>query len=217
MNLINPLSIDERDRIKNSSVCIVGCGGIGGYAAEFLIRLGVKNLTVVDGDRFDESNLNRQILCTKDSIGKCKASAVKERALSIAPEVCVKDINEFITEDNVRSVIAESELVIDALDNYESRKLLYTACSELGIPMLFGAIGAWQVQVGLLTSGCGFFDDIPAAPEAHGENVLPFVPAMCAAVQVSEAVKLLSGSGSALEGKIMSIDLFTNERITIDI
>ena len=215
MNLINPLSIDERDRIKNSRVCIVGCGGIGGYAAEFLIRLGVKNLTVVDGDRFDESNLNRQILCTKDSIGKCKATAVKERALSIAPEVCVKDINEFITEDNVRSVIAESELVIDALDNFESRKLLYTACSELGIPMLFGAIGAWQV--GLLTSGCGFFDDIPAAPEAHGENVLPFVPAMCAAVQVSEAVKLLSGSGSALEGKIMSIDLFTNERITIDI
>ena len=61
MNLINPLSIDERDRIKNSRVCIVGCGGIGGYAAEFLIRLGVKNLTVVDGDRFDESNLNRQI------------------------------------------------------------------------------------------------------------------------------------------------------------
>lgn len=217
MNLINPLSIDERDRIKNSRVCIVGCGGIGGYAAEFLIRLGVKNLTVVDGDRFDESNLNRQILCTKDSIGKCKATAVKERALSIAPEVCVKDINEFITEDNVRSVIAESELVIDALDNFESRKLLYTACSELGIPMLFGAIGAWQVQVGLLTSGCGFFDDIPSAPEAHGENVLPFVPAMCAAVQVSEAVKLLSGSGSALEGKIMSIDLFTNERITIDI
>ena len=217
MNYSNSLSDSEREKIKNSRVCIAGCGGLGGYIAEYLIRLGVGQIVAVDGDCFDASNLNRQVLCTAETIGHSKAFEVKNRAALINPDVQVTAVNEFITAENAEQIIAGSDLVIDAFDSFESRQIMHRACSKLGINMLFGAIGAWKVQVGLLTPDSTVLSDVPVPPEYHGDSVLSFVPAMCAAIQVSEAVKLLSGSKSELEGKLLDIDLLTNEILQIEL
>lgn len=217
MNYNSSLSDFERERIKNSRVCIAGCGGLGGYIAEYLIRLGAGQIVAVDGDCFDASNLNRQILCTAETVGHSKAFEVKNRAALINPDVQVTAVNEFITEENAEQIIAGCDLVIDAFDSFEARQIMHKACSKLGINMLFGAIGAWKAQVGLLTPESTILSDVPVPPEYHGDSVLSFVPAMCAAIQVSEAVKLLSGNKSELEGKLLDIDLLTNETIQIEL
>ncbi len=211
------LNNSEREKLRNSRVCIVGCGGTGGYVAEYLIRLGVGTIVAVDGDRFDSSNLNRQILATKQSLGFSKSEAVKLRAESIKPDITVFPVTEFLSEENADDILKGCDLVIDALDNLESRKALHKACSRLAINMIFGAVESWRVQVGVLPPNCGFFDSISAEPVSHGENVLAFIPSLCASVQVSEAVKLLCTGKSELMGKILNIDLLTNETITIEI
>lgn len=217
MNYTNSLSDFEREKIKNSRVCIAGCGGLGGYIAEYLIRLGVGQIVAVDGDCFDASNLNRQVLCTAETIGHSKAFEVKSRAAVINSDVQVTAVNEFVTEENAEQIISGCDLVIDAFDSFEARRIMHKACSKLGINMLFGAIGAWKAQVGLLTPDSTILSDVPVPPEYHGDSVLSFVPAMCAAIQVSEAVKLLSGNKSELEGRLLDIDLLTNEILNIEL
>ncbi len=217
MNYISSISDCEREKIKNSRVCIAGCGGLGGYIAEYLIRLGVGHIVAVDGDCFDTSNLNRQVLCTAETIGKSKAFEVKNRAALINPDVDVIAVNEYVTEENAERIIAGCDLVIDAFDSFDARKIMHRACSKLGINMLFGAIGAWKLQVGLLTPESTVLSDVPVPPEYHGDSVLSFVPAACAALQVSEAVKLLSGNKSEFVGKLLDIDLMTNEALQIEL
>ncbi|MDO4816561.1 MAG: HesA/MoeB/ThiF family protein [Bacillota bacterium] len=217
MNYKNSLDEKERLMLKSSRVCIVGCGGLGGYIAELLIRLGVGKIIAVDGDRFDESNLNRQLLCTHDTVGKSKAVAVAERAALINPELEVAAVTEFLDADNAVEILKDCDLVLDALDSIEARRTLHEACKTLGISMVFGAIGPWHIQYGVVLPESKLFSNIVSSPEYHGETMLSFVPASCASLQVSEAVKLLTGNKSELMGKVCDIDLMTNEQIIFEI
>lgn len=217
MNYKNSLDENERLKLKNSRVCVVGCGGLGGYIAELLIRLGVGHIVAVDGDTFDKSNLNRQLTCTLETLGKGKADAVRERAALINSEVQVTAVTEFLTAENACEIIAGCDLVMDALDTIEARKILHSACKKHGIPMVFGAIGPWHIQYGVIPPDSDIFTKMTASPDYHGETMLSFVPSLCASYEVCEAVKLLTGSESALMGKICDIDLMTNEQLIIEI
>lgn len=217
MNYKNSLDENERLKIKNSRVCVVGCGGLGGYIAELLIRLGVGHIVAVDGDTFDESNLNRQLTCTLETLGKGKADAVKERASLINSEVQVTAVTEFLTAENAGEIIAGCNLVIDALDTIEARKILHSACKKQGVPMVFGAIGPWHIQYGVIPPDSDMFAKMTSSPDYHGETMLSFVPSLCASCQVAEAVKLLTGNESTLMGKICDVDLMTNEQLIIQI
>lgn len=217
MNYKNSLDEKERLMLKNSRVCIVGCGGLGGYIAELLIRLGVGKIIAVDGDKFDESNLNRQILCTLDTIGKSKAEAVAQRAALIDYSVEVTAVTEFLNADNAEDILKDCDLVLDALDSIEARRTLHEACRKLEIPMVFGAIGPWHIQYGVVMPSSEMFSNIASSPDYHGETMLSFVPAFCASCQVNEAVKLLTGNKSELMGKVCDVDLMTNEQIIFEI
>lgn len=217
MNYKNSLDESERLKLKNSRVCIAGCGGLGGYIAELLIRLGVGEIVAVDGDLFDESNLNRQLTCTLDTLGKGKAEAVKARAAAINPQVQVTAVAEYIDSANAAEIIKGCDLVIDALDTVEARKILQAACKKHGTTMIFGAIGPWHIQYGVVPPESEMFSKLTASPDYHGDTMLSFIPSLCASYEVAEAVKLLSGNESAFTGKICDIDLFTNEQIIIEI
>lgn len=217
MNYRTALSEAERELLKKSRVTVVGCGGTGGYVTEYLIRLGVGHLRLIDGDRFDESNLNRQLYCTKETLGKPKVAEAKTRAASISESVELEAVESFLSPDNAAELIEGSELVIDALDNFEARRYLHAACRELKIPLIFGAIGPWRVQVGIIPPNCELLSDIETEPMADGERVLSFVPALCASIQVSEAVKILCADASSLEGKLLDIDLLTLEATEIEL
>jgi tRNA A37 threonylcarbamoyladenosine dehydratase len=116
--LISLIGQDKFKRLEQANVLVVGLGGVGGYAFEALIRSGIKNITIVDGDVIEESNLNRQIIASKNNIGLSKTEEAKTRALDINPDLNIKTINEFINQDNYDLLIKDKyDYVIDACDD----------------------------------------------------------------------------------------------------
>ena len=123
--LITLIGEDKVDKLKNANILIAGLGGVGGYALEALVRSGIHNLTIVDGDVVELSNLNRQIISKQNVVGKPKALVAQTRALEINPDINLRVINEFITEDNFSLLkIDEYDYVIDACDDLNLKMLL---------------------------------------------------------------------------------------------
>lgn len=172
---------------------MAGCGGLGGYITENLLRLGIGHITAVDGDSFDVSNLNRQLLATEATIGKSKAEAAKERATLVNPSVEFMAIGKYITPENAADTIAGHNIVIDALDSVSARLLLEDACAQADIPLIHGAVCGWCCQYGVSMPGSGLLHRIYSGAVPKDNGVLPFVPPFCAALQCTEAAKLLTG------------------------
>ena len=208
-------SKEEMDKLKTSKVCIVGCGGLGGYILELLARVGIGEITIVDGDRFDESNLNRQVLSNAENLGEIKVAEARKRVQQINAEVKLNPIHDFLSIDNAISIIQGSDIVVDALDSIQVRKVLQSACEEVGIPMIHGAIAGWFGQVTTIMPGDRTLDRL--YPSGHNKGVETdignpsFTPAYVASIEVSEALKVLIGRGEILQNKMMVIDLLDNE------
>lgn len=214
------LSKKENLSLRDKKVCIVGCGGLGGYIIEMLSRLGVGNLTLVDGDKFEVSNLNRQLLSTPLNLGTSKAKAASDRVSLINPEVNVVVYDVFLDKSNARRIIEGNDLVIDALDGKEARLILEDQCEESGIPLIHGAIGGWYGQVGVIYPGSRILHQVYEGKAEKGiEEKLgnpAFTPALIASIEVSEAVKVLIGKETELKNKLLFIDILNNEFITVD-
>ena len=137
--------IGEENTLKlvNSSVCVIGLGGVGGYVCEMLARSGVGRMHLVDCDTVSESNLNRQIIATKRTVGMKKTAAMAERIADIAPECIVTVEDVFVTKDNAHSVVVNScaDVVIDAIDNVSAKVAIVTAAKNEG-KYVFSAMGA---------------------------------------------------------------------------
>ena len=206
-------AITEEDcrLLQQKSVLVVGCGGLGGYLMEYLARIGIGKIRCVDGDVFDETNLNRQILSTTQNLGTPKALAAKDRLQAINPHVTVETVCVFLDESNAKELIDGCDIVLDALDNIPSRKLLADACADAGVPYVFGAISGWVAQAGICMPGDRMIHTLyPEGITIKDKSVLSFTPAMCAAMQVSLCVSLLLGH-PVETGKLHYFDLFCEE------
>ncbi|MCS7279011.1 MAG: HesA/MoeB/ThiF family protein [Thermodesulfobacteriaceae bacterium] len=211
---IGTLSLDEFLSLRRSKVCVVGCGGLGGYVIELLARLGVGYLTVVDKDVFEESNLNRQILCELNSLGKSKALVAKERLKNINPEVEVQAMVTEINLKNGKEILRGHDLVIDALDNAEGKKFLEELAEALEIPLVHGAVAGWFGQVACIFPGDRLLKTLYLSKTFGIEKeigVPSFTPALIASFQVSEAIKILIKRGEVLRKKVLLVNLLKNE------
>ena len=205
---IPAISKESQLLLNKKKVLVVGCGGLGGYIIENLLRIGVGEITAVDGDVFQPSNLNRQLLSTQPKLGYPKAQAAFDRAKEINPEVTFHARNLFLTEENADHLVCGQDLVIDALDNIHSRLILENACAKADIPLIHGAICGWQAQICTVMPGSNLLHMLyENCPESTDKSALVFAPALCAAVQSAEAVKLLCGRSGDLVGKLCVIDL----------
>ena len=213
------LSKEENERLKDFRVCVVGCGGLGGHVIEQLGRLGVGHLTAIDGDVFEESNLNRQILSDESALGKSKAAAAKARMEKVNSDVNVRAVRAFLTAENSDELLKGHDVVVDALDNIISRRVLEKGASDQNIPLVHGAIAGWYGQVSVILPGTRAFDAL--YPEKAGENAErgiereigtpAFTPAAVASIQVAEILKLLLNRGSGLAGRLLTINLLDHE------
>lgn len=172
--------------MKDRKVFVAGCGGLGCYEVELLVRLGVGSVTVADGDRFSESNMNRQLYCTPETLGRYKAEVAAERWPGVVTGIC-----SFITEANVAELIAGADLVIDALDSPQARKLLAAACEQAGTVLVHGAIGDTNAQCCVIFPGDKDIFDILYRAPAQRISTVSYTPALCASMQISLAAKLL--------------------------
>ena len=201
---IPALSMEDMEKLAGSKVLVVGCGGLGGNIIEYLTRAGVGSLIVVDGDVFEESNLNRQILSTSGNIGQKKALAAAERVKAIDPSVDVKPVCEFLTKENASALMADTDLVVDALDNAAARLVLDDAAAEAGLAVVHGAICGWDLQAMLVPPGSGLLhqmyteDYVPLS-----KTSLSFTPAVCAAMEAAVAVRYLCGLSSELDKSLL--------------
>ena len=201
---IPSLSEKDMEKLAESRVLVVGCGGLGGNIIEYLARAGVGALTVVDGDVFEESNLNRQILSTSLNIGMKKALAAAERVKAIDPEINVTPVCEFLTAENAASLMAEADLVIDALDNAQSRLVLEDAAADAGLAIVHGAICGWDLQAMLVPPGSGLLHQMyPEDYAPSSKTSLPVTPAACAAVEASIAIRYLCGKETPLDKSLL--------------
>lgn len=211
-------SVDENRKLREFNVCVVGCGGLGGYIIEMLARIGIGRITVVDFDKFDESNLNRQILSKESLIGFSKAKAAKDRINKINSEVSVNYIEKEINAKNCKEIINNHHIVVDALDNINSRLVLQYECEKLSIPLVHGAIGAWYGQVCTILPGDKTLDLLYKDNIVENKLGNPsFTPANIASVQVSEVIKVLLNKGDILRNKLLMVDLLYNEYNIIEL
>jgi len=212
---MNMLSPEENESLRSFKVCVIGCGGLGGYVIELLGRLGMGTITAVDGDVFDLTNLNRQLLSTEEGIGKSKAFAAEERMKKVNSDVMVHPIQAFVTEENCDEIISGHDIVMDALDNMTARRLLEEHCEKQTVPLIHGAIAGWYGQVSTIMPGDGTLQKIYPPNENKGaETELgnpSFSPALVASIQVAEALKVLLKRGELLQNKLLTIDLLNHE------
>ncbi len=215
------LSPAENQKLRTFRVAVVGCGGLGGYLTEMLARLGIAHLTLIDGDVFQTSNLNRQLLSKPENIGQPKAREAKQRIKEVNPEVTTVAVYEFLTEKNAGEILKGHDLICDALDNIKSRLLLESTAEKLNIPLIFGAIAGWHAQVCTILPGDRVLerlypDGLEKGAETHFGNP-SFTPALAASIQVAEAVKVLLKKEGLLQNKILSINLLNHEYQVVDI
>jgi molybdopterin-synthase adenylyltransferase len=211
----NMLSPEENLSLEGFRVAVVGCGGLGGHIIEMLTRMGIGHITAIDGDVFEVTNLNRQLLSLPSNLGKPKALEAKERMALVNPDVDVNPIHQFLTEENAGELLGGHDVIIDALDNISSRRVVEKAANDLNIPMVFGAIAGWYAQVCAIFPGDNMLDKLyPQGMNKGAETQLgnpSFTPALAASLQVAECLKILLGKGNILRNKLLVISTLDHE------
>lgn len=208
------ISTEDQIRILGATVSVVGLGGLGGTLVEILARGGVGTLRLIDGDYFEESNLNRQVLSTVEDIGKSKAEVAGKRICQINPstEISVHDI--VMDEQNVPELIRGSDIVVDCLDTVDARFVLETAAKSLGIPLVSAAIGG---ETGHVTT---IFPEDPGLKlvygpreKADGKGMVyalgtpPHAVSLISSLESAEVLKVLLGQPGVLKNQLLIVDL----------
>lgn len=205
-----------QSRLAASRVALIGAGGLGSPAALYLAAAGVGRLTLVDDDRVERSNLQRQVLHTDARIGMAKTESARMTLNALNPGVDVVTREVRLNAANVEALIEDHDLVIDGADNFPTRYLLDAACRRLGIPLIYGAVHRFSGQVSVFDprrqdSPCYrcLFPEPPSAAEAPNcseAGVLGVLPGIIGLLQASEAIKLIIGQGSPLVGRLLCFD-----------
>jgi molybdopterin/thiamine biosynthesis adenylyltransferase len=204
------LSAAEQLRLWQSSVLVAGLGGLGGYLAELLARVGVGRLLLADGDHFLPANLNRQLLATQATLGEHKARVAARRLAEINPALLAEPIAAFLHRDSLRTYLPQVQAAADGLDTLQARRQLVDACWERGRPLVHGAVVGKFGQVTTLIPGDeaslrSFARVLAAEPEASREVLAPTV-AIVAGLQVQEIIRLLLGQPPAYRGILAHLD-----------
>ena len=192
----------------NCGVFIAGLGGLGGYLLEHMLRLGPGFIRAADGDVFDETNLDRQLLSAPSQLGRPKAEAAAERAKLVAPGLDFEAVSEFLDGENCLRLLRGCALALDGLDNAESRLVLERGCAEVGIPLVHGAASGLCFEAGVVLPGSGMLARLyPPGRQAMDRMARGPAVAACAAIQCAQAEQILRGERPTLWGKLLTADL----------
>ena len=213
--LLHDLGIEGQDKILQGHALVIGAGGLGSPVALYLGSAGVGHITLVDPDNVDATNLQRQIAHTLDRIGQFKVDSALEAIQAINPDVRVSAIAERADSLLLDRLVAQADVVLDCCDNFATRQAVNRACMQHGKPLVSGAAIRMDGQVSVFdprdtTSPCYacVFPPEPAPPETHCATMGVFAPlvGIIGTMQAAEALKILSGIGSSLAGRLAMLD-----------
>lgn len=216
------LTTNDQKQLHLAHIAVIGLGGLGGGVTELLARIGIGNLTLIDGDSFDETNLNRQLLSTVANIGMPKATVARERVLSINPATRVKTHLQFLEPHNGYDLLAEADLAIDCLDTISDRFTLEHICTKRNIPLISAAIAGKSGQATVIfpedTGLKNFYGEQKDAPKRGVETsigTLSYTAAYMAAIECAEAINIILKKNLPLRNCLLFADLsdYSVERI----
>lgn len=211
---IGTVGLDGQIKLLQSTVAVVGAGGLGSTVIELLARQGIGHLIIIDNDRFAEDNLNRQIMSTEENLGQYKVTVAAKRVKEVNSATTAVTFRERLTTDNAQSFLSGAQVVVDGLDNLSSRMAVEQICRQLAIPYVYASIGGFNGQIMTilpedvgLSSLYGSSSDV--MPEQGIETRVgnpPATVALIAALQVQEVVKIIAGVGTLIRNQILMVD-----------
>jgi len=207
--LIPRWGLEGQRKLKASKVLIAGLGGLGCLSSLYLAAAGVGKIILIDKEKFDLNNLNRQVLCSHRDLGRFKAEVAKEKLEALNPEIEVEAIVLGITENNVSDVMRDADVIVDGLDDWRTRFIINDYCVMRGIPFVHAGVSEFYGQITTLAPGngpclrCIFLRE---PPEVKVVPVLGATSALLASLQVMEVIKLITRIGKPLIGRMLFID-----------
>ncbi|MBT5901521.1 MAG: molybdopterin-synthase adenylyltransferase MoeB [Opitutaceae bacterium] len=222
--LLPEIGEEGQTLLKNARVLIVGAGGLGSPAALYLAAAGVGTLGIADFDRVDASNLHRQLLHRDDQVGSLKTTSAKQRLEETNPFIEVKEHRDGVTAENAEQRFAEYDVIVDGTDNFASRYLNNDAAVRAERPLVFGSVYKFEGQVSVFAPHLGgpcyrcLFPNPPPAGSVPGCGEVGVLGALCGVIgswQALEAIKLITGIGSPLMGRLLIYDALNASTSTL--
>lgn len=203
--LIKDFGIEGQEKLKKSRVLIAGAGGLGSAAAYYLAAAGIGRLRIVDRDQVELSNLNRQILHWEEDLGRFKVESAQAKLAKLNPGIEVEILIKEINEETLPEIMTGCDLVVDGLDNFQTRYLINAQIYHQGIPFIYGGILGLMGMATVIQPGqtpclkCLF----PQAPPPQKFPVLGTTPGIIGLIEATEAIKYLVGFGKLLTGRLL--------------
>ena len=222
--LLTEIGIEGQEKILAAHALVIGAGGLGSPAALYLASAGVGTITLADGDTVDLTNLQRQILHTVSAIGRPKVLSGRETLARLNPEIRVVPLEERLAPERLDEIVANVDVVLDCSDNFPTRHAANWGCVRHGKPLVSGAGVRFDGQISVfdLRDGsspcynCLFPEDAPAEEERCAVmGVFAPLTGIIGATQAAEALKLLSGAGESLCGRLLLLDALAMEWRTV--
>jgi len=211
--MLREIGKEGQEKLKRARVFIAGAGGLGSPAAIYLTAAGIGNMRIVDHDKVELSNLNRQVLHWDEDRGRSKADSAANKLTMLNPDVEIEAIQETITEANLAHLLAGFDLIVDAMDNLPTRYLLNKAALEHNIPFFHGAIYGFEGRVMTIIPHktaclrCVYRGVIPE----EKFPVIGVTPAVIGSIQATEVIKYILGIGELLTNKLLNYDALSME------
>jgi molybdopterin/thiamine biosynthesis adenylyltransferase len=210
--------------LKDASVLVIGAGGLGAPALQYLAAAGVGTIGVIDDDVVENSNLQRQVIHTVAGIGMAKVQSAADAMTALNPNITVRPYHRRLTPDIAADLIADYDLVLDGSDNFDTRYLVNEVCAKAGLPLISAALTQWEGQISLYDPANGtpcyqcIFPQRPdptLVPSCAEGGVLGPLPGVLGAMMAVEALKALTGAGEGLRGRLLIYDALYGETRTI--
>ncbi|MBN9485428.1 MAG: thiamine biosynthesis protein [Bacteroidetes bacterium 43-93] len=213
--------IEKQELLTKASVLIVGIGGLGCPAAQYLASSGIGKLTLVDGDVVSKSNLHRQILFNESEIGEKKALVAQRKLSEQSPHIQIETLDIPVNPENIVELVSRHDLTLDCTDNFDTKYLLNDACVLAAKPLVYGAIYQYEGQVGIFNAANDngsrsanyrdIFPDVDSSqiPDCNDGGVIPTLAGMIGLMQANEAIKYITDIGQTLVGKLAILDALT--------
>ena len=209
--ILKDFGIESQEKLGQAKVLVVGAGGLGIPALTYINAMGVGTLGIVDADEVSVSNLHRQVLYCENDVGKSKVAVAIKKLANQNSDTKLIPYDTFLTRDNALEIIKDFDLVVDASDNFPTRYLINDACVILKKPFVYGALHSFEGQVSVFNYQGGptyrcLFPNMPSAneiPNCNEHGVLGIIPGIVGNLQAMEVVKVLTGIGEVLSGKLL--------------
>ncbi len=211
------VALAGQKKLKAARVLCVGAGGLGSPIALYLAAAGIGTLGIVDFDRVDSTNLQRQVIHTTADVGRSKVESAFEKVRAINPNVEVKQFNTSLNSDNALEIFHDFDLVADGTDNFATRYLVNDACVLSGIPYVYASVFRFEGQASVFATKDGpcyrcLYPEPPPpgmVPSCAEGGVLGVLPGLLGVIQATEVIKLILGSGETLAGRLLLVDALT--------